>query len=188
VVLRPEVPVARWPELPLAAGCAVAEALEAEAGVSAALKWPNDVLVGDRKLAGILADGATGAAGGPLVVLGIGVNVSQGEGDWPPELAGRARSLAGETARVTRAGLLGAVLARLAAWYGVLLDEGFDPVRAAWRQRGLFGARVPLPAGEGTAVDLAPGGELVVRREDGQTVLLVSAEDGRGRTVAAGRR
>lgn len=186
VVLRPSLPVARWPEIPLTAGCAVAEGLEAAAGVSAALKWPNDVLVGGRKLAGILAEGAAGAP--PLVVLGIGVNVSQGEADWPPELAGRARSLAGEAARVTRAGLLGAVLARLAAWYGVLLEEGFDPVRAAWRQRGLFGARVVLPAGEGTAVDLASGGELVVRREDGQTVLLVSAEDGRARPVAAGAR
>ena len=116
VVLRPRLPVARWPEIPLAAGCAVAEGLERAAGVTAALKWPNDVLVAGRKLAGILAEGVAGTP--PLVVLGVGVNVSQGEADWPPDLAGRARSLADLAAPVTRAELLGAVLARLEAWYG----------------------------------------------------------------------
>ncbi len=186
VILRPRLPVVRWPEIPLAAGCAVAEALERAAGVTAALKWPNDVLVAGRKLAGILAEGVAGTP--PLVVLGVGVNVSQGEADWPPDLAGRARSLADLAAPITRAELLGAVLARLEAWYGTLHDEGFEPVRAAWRLRGLLGTRVALPAGEGTAVDLAPGGELVVRREDGRTVLLVTAEDGRARPVPAGAR
>jgi BirA family biotin operon repressor/biotin-[acetyl-CoA-carboxylase] ligase len=186
VVLRPPLPVARWPEIPLAAGCAVAEALEGAAGVAASLKWPNDVLVAGRKLAGILAEAVAGAP--PLVVLGIGVNVSQRETDWPPDLAARAQSLAGLAAPVTRRELLTAVLARLNAWYAVLLDEGFEAVRIAWRQRGLLGTRVRLPAGEGTAVDLAPRGELIVRRADGQTVLLVSAEDVRGARAGAGAR
>ena len=186
VVLRPPLPVTRWPEIPLAAGCAVAEGLEGAAGVTAALKWPNDVLVDGRKLAGILAEGIAGPP--PLVILGVGVNVSQADADWPSDLAGRARSLADVAAPVTRVAVLSAVLARLEAWYGRLLAEGFEPVRAAWRLRGLLGVRVLLPAGEGTAVDLAPGGELVVRREDGQTVLLVTAEDGRARPVAAGAR
>ena len=68
---------------------------------------------------------------------------------------------------------------RLAAWYGVLLDEGFEPVRAAWRHRGLLGLRVPLPDGEGTTVDLGPGGELVVRRDDGRLAHLVGFPEGR---------
>lgn len=186
VVLRPRLPVARWPEIPLAAGCAVAEGLEAVAPVTAGLKWPNDVLVAGRKLSGILAEGI--ASTPSLVVLGIGVNVAQSEADWPPELAGRARSLAGLGAPVAREHLLATVLARLDAWYGVLLDEGFEPVRAAWRRRGLLGTRVALAEGEGTAVDLAPGGELVVRREDGQTVLLVTTEEGRPGPVRAGSR
>jgi BirA family biotin operon repressor/biotin-[acetyl-CoA-carboxylase] ligase len=184
IVLRPRLPVARWPEIPLAAGCAVAEGLEAVAPVATGLKWPNDVLVAGQKLAGILAEGV--ASTPSLVVLGIGVNVSQAEADWPPDLAGRARSLAGLGAPVAREPLLAAVLARLDAWYGALLDEGFEPVRAAWRRRGLLGTRVALADGGGTAVDLAPGGELVVRREDGRTVLLVAAEHGRPGQVGAG--
>jgi BirA family transcriptional regulator, biotin operon repressor / biotin---[acetyl-CoA-carboxylase] ligase len=176
--------VSRWPEIPLAAGCAVAEGLEAGARVSAELKWPNDVLVAGGKVAGILAEGV--ASTPSLVILGIGVNVSQQETDWPPNLVGRTRSLAGLGAPVSRETLLETLLARLDAWYSVLLNDGFSPVRAAWRRRGLLGGRVALTDGEGTTVDLGPGGELVVRRDDGRIVsLFVPAEDHPER-VAAG--
>jgi BirA family biotin operon repressor/biotin-[acetyl-CoA-carboxylase] ligase len=176
--------VARWPEIPLAAGCAVAEGLETVAPVSARLKWPNDVQVGGRKLAGILAEGVAGSS--PLVILGIGVNVSQRESDWPPDLAASAGSLASLGAALTREKLLAALLGRLAGWYGVLLDEGFEPVRAAWRRRGLLGLRVPLPDGEGTTVDLGPGGELVVRRDDGRLARLIAPPEGRPERAGAG--
>ena len=184
-VLRPGIPVSRWGEIPLAAGCAVAEALESAADVPVALKWPNDVLVEGRKVAGILAEGVAGTPS--LVVVGIGVNVSQRDGDWPPDLARRARSLAGLGLTVAREVLLAAILARLGAWYGALHDEGLGPVREAWRRRGLLGAPVPLAGGEGVAVDLAPGGQLLVRTADGRTVLLVAAEDAGPLEVGAGR-
>jgi len=172
VILRPHLPVSRWPEIPLAAGCAIAEGLEALAQVPATLRWPNDVLVAGGKVAGILAEGVAGSS--PLVILGIGVNVSQRDTDWPAGLAGRARSLAGLGAPVPRETLLATLLGQLGAWYGVLLDESFEPVRAAWRRRGLLGLRVPLPDGEGTTVDLGPNGELVVRRDDGRLEHLVA--------------
>jgi BirA family biotin operon repressor/biotin-[acetyl-CoA-carboxylase] ligase len=186
VVLRPSLPVARWPEIPLATGCAVAEGLESVAPVSARLKWPNDMLVGGRKLAGILAEGVAGTS--PLVILGIGVNVSQRDSDWPPDLAATACSLASLGASVPRETLLAAILVRLAGWYGRLLDEGFEPVRAAWRRRGLLGLRVPVSDGEGTTVDLGPGGELVVRRDDGRLVRLVAAPESRPERAGAGTR
>ena len=184
VVLRPRFPVCRWPEIPLAAGCAVAEGLEAIAPVSVALKWPNDVLVAGRKLAGILVEGV--ATTPSLVIVGIGVNVSQQDADWPPGLAGRARSLAGLGAPVRRETLLAALLGRLDAWYHVLDDEGFEPVRAAWRRRGLLGARLALAEGEGTAVDLGPRGELVARRDDGRIVRVVAPPADRPEAVTAG--
>jgi len=184
VILRPRLPVARWPEIPLAAGCAVAESLEALSQLSVTLKWPNDVLVADGKLAGILAEGV--ATSPSLVILGIGVNVSQQETDWPPNLAGRVRSLAGLGVSVPREELLPALLAHLDSWYGVLLDEGFEPVRTAWRRRGHLGTRVALPDGEGTTVDLGPGGELVVRRDDGRTARLFAAPEDRPERVGAG--
>jgi BirA family biotin operon repressor/biotin-[acetyl-CoA-carboxylase] ligase len=172
VILHPALPLARWPEIPLAAGCAVAEGLEAVAPVSAKLKWPNDVLVDGWKLAGILAEGVAGVA--PHVVLGVGVNVSQRDADWPADLAGRARSLAGLGRAVSREELLADILARLDVWYGVLHNEGFEPVRDSWRRRGLLGLQVSLADGKGTSIDLGPRGELVVQRADGRHERLVA--------------
>lgn len=173
-LLRPPLPPARWPELTLAAGCAVAEALEAAAGLGTRLKWPNDVLVGDRKLAGVLAEGVVGDAS--FVVLGIGVNVAQRRGEWPGDLARRAVSLAELDRAVERGGLLEAILARLAARYAGLLAEGLGPVREAWRARAAFGGRVERPGVAGVAVDLAPDGALVVRADDGKTVAVTTGE------------
>jgi BirA family transcriptional regulator, biotin operon repressor / biotin---[acetyl-CoA-carboxylase] ligase len=181
VVLRPSLPIARWPEIPLMAGCAIAEGMEAVGPLTAELKWPNDVVVEDRKVAGILAEGVASRPG--LVLLGIGVNVAQRDADWPAALASRARSLAALGAPVRREPLLEALLGRLATWYAVLLEEGFEPVRAAWRRRGRLGDRVGLPDGEGTAVDLGPGGELLVRRDDGRLVSLVTPPEGRAERV-----
>src|SRR4051812_16300557 len=80
VLLRPAIPVERRHVLVMTAGLAMAEALEAETGVAAGLKWPNDLLVGGRKLAGILAE-----ASGDALVIGIGVNLEWT--DVPPDLA-----------------------------------------------------------------------------------------------------
>ena len=89
VLLRPRAPAAA-PLLPLLVGLAVCRAVEvAMGGASAALKWPNDVLVGGRKAAGVLCEGA----GEDTVIAGIGINVRQGEADFPEELRTSAVSL-----------------------------------------------------------------------------------------------
>lgn len=173
-LLRPPLAPARWPELMLAAGCAVAEGLGALTGLALRLKWPNDVLAEDRKLAGILAEGVVGPA--PFVVLGIGVNGTQGPGDWPAHLANRAVSLAGLGCPVTRGAALAAVLGRLAARYEELLHAGLAPAREAWRRRGAFGARVEAHGVRGVALDLAPDGALLVRADDGETVAIATGE------------
>lgn len=176
VVLRPCLPPARWPEIALAAGCAVAEGIESVAGVAPQLKWPNDVLLGGRKVAGILAEGVVGRT--PVVILGVGVNVSQPDGAWPPELHDRATALAAVAPAVTRPLLLAAILRRIETWHGILLDEGFGPVRTAWRARGRLGDRVRLGVEEAVAVDLAPDGGLVVRRDDGTSAVILCRDDG----------
>jgi len=174
-VLRPPLDSSRWPELTLTAGCAVAEAVESTAGVAVRLKWPNDVLVDHRKVAGILAEGVLGED--PFVVLGIGVNVLQRGADWPPDLSSRAVSLAALGSAVGREALLAAILARVAARYDDLLTRGFGVVREAWRHRAVFGERMASPNGDAVSLDLAPSGGLVVRRDDGTTTTLVSSDE-----------
>jgi BirA family transcriptional regulator, biotin operon repressor / biotin---[acetyl-CoA-carboxylase] ligase len=113
VLLRPRVDAARLPELSLIAGGAVAEAIAEVTGIEPAIKFPNDVLIGGRKVAGILAE-----ASGGRVVLGIGVNANQTEQQLPVETQLPPTSLRLETGEaVDRAQLLAAILAQLERAY-----------------------------------------------------------------------
>jgi BirA family biotin operon repressor/biotin-[acetyl-CoA-carboxylase] ligase len=113
VLLRPAVEPAGLPELSLVAGGAVAEAIADVTGIEPAIKFPNDVLIGGRKVAGILAESSEGR-----VVLGIGVNVNQTQAQLPPNTVTEATSLRIETgAPVDRAQLLAAILLRLERAY-----------------------------------------------------------------------
>ncbi len=119
VNLRPPVPTERLPELSIVAGRAVVDAVAATTGISAELKFPNDLLVGGRKVAGILAEARDGR-----VVLGIGINVNLEEAELPVDVATPATSLLVETGgRIPRAALLAAVLERLEARYDEWVSE-----------------------------------------------------------------
>ena len=114
--------------LTLAAGVAIAEGIAAATGLRADLKWPNDLQVARRKLAGILAEGAAGQQ----VVLGYGINIAATA--FPPELSGRTTSLESEVGRaVDRASVLVETLVALSARYEDLLNGRFDVILDAWR-------------------------------------------------------
>jgi BirA family biotin operon repressor/biotin-[acetyl-CoA-carboxylase] ligase len=156
VLLRPEMPPSGWGWLPLLTGVAVARALRTQAGVDAVLKWPNDVLVGGRKVCGVLAE----AVGPGAVVVGIGLNVTTRREELPTELA---TSLQLEGASTTdRDTLLRAVLREVAA---VTLDlaAGAGAYRALCSTIGQQ-VRVELPGGavEGRAEAVDDDGRLVV--------------------------
>jgi BirA family biotin operon repressor/biotin-[acetyl-CoA-carboxylase] ligase len=171
VLLRPTVPAAWWPWLPLLTGHAVCTALRT-AGFDATVKWPNDVLLGERKVAGILVERVE-TPSGPAAVVGIGLNVGMTADELPvPE----ATSLAMEGEAPDRTQLL-----------GLLLDTLWDSY-VAWQEGGDAGAArlaaayagscatvgrdvsVALPSGEtltGRAVEIDPSGRLVVSSGDG---------------------
>lgn len=117
VLLRPPVDPPRLPELSLVAGGAVAEAIADVTGIDPAIKFPNDVLVGGRKVAGVLAEATEGR-----VVLGIGVNANQATEELPADAQTEPTSLRLELGEpVDRAALLAAILARLEAAYDTWL-------------------------------------------------------------------
>lgn len=157
VLVRPELPTVQWPWLPLWTGLAVATALRARAEVPAELKWPNDVLVGERKVCGVLAEvPVPGAA-----VLGVGLNVTTRADELPHDRAGSLQ-LAG-AATTDRDTLLRAVLRSLR-------EVLADPVAAREGYRAACGTlgrrvRVELPGDrsvEGTAEAVDDDGRLVV--------------------------
>ena len=177
-VVDPELPDAHWPWLPLLAGVAVADAVRRATALVTSLKWPNDVLVGDRKLAGILVERVTGPAG-PVAIVGVGINVHQTELPVP-----HATSLTLEGATLDRADLLEAVLAGVAGELAGWRSSGGDPagLRASYRaQCGTLGldVRVELPGGEtveGRAEDVDELGRLVVRGPGGETRALSAGD------------
>jgi BirA family biotin operon repressor/biotin-[acetyl-CoA-carboxylase] ligase len=113
VLLHPRPPMVIWPELSLVAGDAVSAAVRAETGTEAEVSHPNDVLIEGRKVAGILAEASVGR-----VVLGIGLNVNQADGELPAETPKPPTSLRVETGREwPRAPLLAAILLELESRY-----------------------------------------------------------------------
>jgi BirA family biotin operon repressor/biotin-[acetyl-CoA-carboxylase] ligase len=160
IILRPRLTPARLPMLSLAAGIAVAESLERVTGLAPRLKWPNDVLVDGRKLAGILLESRTGGA--PLVVLGIGVNLAQRA--FAADLADRATSVVLASGRAVEPdALLGPLLDALDAWRARLETEGGAPIRERWRSLAdTLGRRVSIDGVVGVAADVDEDGALIV--------------------------
>ncbi len=119
----------------LAAGVALAEAIDTATGLRPEIKWPNDLLVGRRKVAGILAEGVAGSARHDRIDrAGYGINV--GATEFGPELGDRATSLEREVGRpVNRALLCAETLAAFAARYEDLLEGRFDAILDSWRDR-----------------------------------------------------
>ncbi|HSF25919.1 MAG TPA: biotin--[acetyl-CoA-carboxylase] ligase [Actinomycetes bacterium] len=183
MLLRPPVPARRWGWLSLLVGLAATDAVRRVAELDAVLKWPNDVLVGERKLAGVLIE-RVDAPPGPAAVVGIGLNVSLAEDELPVPEATSLRVAGAEVIDrdpLLRA-LLRAVAGRYEAWVGADGDATACGLRAAYVDRCMTLGRpvtVHLPAGRregGVAGSVDETGALVVRRDDG-TDLTVTAGD-----------
>lgn len=178
VLLRPSPAAAS--RLPLAAGVAVADAVR-EHGVPARLKWPNDVLVDDRKLAGILCESASGAGTIDWVALGIGVNVELDPATLPPELRGQTASLRALGASCSLPEAAASVLAALRVWYDALVSHP-ESVIDAWRARSAAWWGKPVEVRTmselftGRAVDVDAEGALLVTTPDGQTRRVLSGD------------
>ena len=171
VLLRPPA-AAVTPQLSLVAGLAAAEAVESATGLPAALKWPNDVVLGGRKVAGVLLE-----ASADEVACGIGVNVARA----PAAAAAGAlpaTSLAAETgARHDRAELLAALLETLEQRYRDWREGGLERVLPELARRHfLHGRAVVVDAGAGRAGAIAPDGRLEVELDAGGRRLVESGE------------
>ncbi len=171
VLLRPErQPL---PQLSLVAALAVAEAIEEETGCETAVKWPNDVLVGGRKVAGILLE-----ASGGSVIVGIGVNVNQTAEELPATARHPPCSLRTATARAHDRGVvLAAVLGRLELRYAAWSREGLPPLVPHLEARNcLRGREVVVDGSAGRAGRIAPEGGLEVRLSSGEAIVVGSGE------------
>jgi len=172
VVLRPELPPSRAAELTLVSAVALAETLR-DAGVKAEIKWPNDVQVGGKKIAGILTELSADTEKVHFVIVGVGVNLNCEAEDLAPEVRELATSLkAARGQRVLRALFTAALWTRLETWLDRHAAEGFGPVREAWRSLSSTLGQEVLVKSEskelrGIAEDIDDAGALLIRRSDG---------------------
>jgi BirA family biotin operon repressor/biotin-[acetyl-CoA-carboxylase] ligase len=166
--------------LTLASGVALAEAIRETTGLPAEIKWPNDLVVGRRKLAGILAEGSAQGAELEYVILGFGVNIRPVT--YPPDVARRATSIEAELGRPIDRGLLFArALERMSASREALRAGEIGGVLDRWRRMSpsAVGARIEWRAPGGTVMGRTAGldgdGALLVER-DGRIERVVSGE------------
>jgi BirA family transcriptional regulator, biotin operon repressor / biotin---[acetyl-CoA-carboxylase] ligase len=168
LLLKPP-PARNAPELSLVAGVAVADTLERATGLSVQVKWPNDVMLRRRKVAGCLAEGRDGA-----VVLGIGVNVNQ-TSEQLPEGAGSLRTLVGR--EWDREALLSSLLDDLDLRYAEWRTGGLDAIYEGLAPRDfLRGRRVSVNGTSGVAAKIARDGRLEIEVGHGEVVTVESGE------------
>ena len=173
LVLRPRLPAPRLPVLTLALGLGVAEGIEQACKVACDLRWPNDVLLSDKKCSGVLVEASVEQQGPSCVIVGVGINVNHEA--MPRDLVDIATSLRIETGcEYDREEVLDAVLRGMERYYGVFLDDGPDAILAAFTKKSsyAFDKKVAVVNGGaetlGTTAGLDPSGVLLLRKADGQ--------------------
>ncbi len=179
LLLRPAFPMPLWVRLTTWAGVCVAAAIERATGLSAQVKWPNDVLIAGKKIAGILTECSSDTTRAMFAVVGIGVNVNHEA--MPAEIADCAASLRQLTGRkLDRSALTAAIVTELAARLPEV-DAHFDRILAeAARRSSILGKWIRLEAAatfyEGCAESLDADGNLLLRLADGSLRTMTSGE------------
>ncbi len=181
ILLRPAIIPAEAPQLSLVAGVAVAAALEG-LGVKPRIKWPNDLLLEGRKVAGVLTEIEAEADRVRFVVVGIGVNLNSRLEHFPLELHDKATSVGLVTGRpIERAKFAAELLAEMERCYDGYRATGFAPIAAAWNRRAaLTGRQIRVSGASGETAGVCAG-------IDGDGALLLDdQESGARQRILAG--
>lgn len=180
ILLRPKIQPKHIPLITLMAGVAVSDTLS-DIGLKPDIKWVNDVLIGEKKISGILAE-TTESPAGMAVVVGIGINVRPA--DLPPEIAERATSIEEELGRGFEIAELAERLTRFIGYFYDMLSGENGPalITAEWRRRSSYfsGKRVRVKTGDGVITGITDGleenGSLRLRLEGSRISIIQAGE------------
>ncbi|HEX3012491.1 MAG TPA: biotin--[acetyl-CoA-carboxylase] ligase [Syntrophomonadaceae bacterium] len=182
IILRPQVPLRDISKISLIAALAVAETIEAELNLKPLIKWPNDILINNRKAAGILAEAVTDMDSVEYIVIGIGLNINNQIQDFPQEFQARATSAMAECgAAISRAKVLRGLLKRFEYNYFLFKGNGFSQILEEIKDRSIvIGQEVRLDTVNacliGQAMDIDNNGFLLVRDQAGTIHTIMSGE------------
>ncbi|ASB88733.1 bifunctional biotin--[acetyl-CoA-carboxylase] synthetase/biotin operon repressor [Bacillus sonorensis] len=173
LILRPEIPVQKTPQLTLLAAVAIVQAIEEQTGIVAEIKWPNDILINGKKAVGILTELQAEADQVHSVIVGTGINVNQHADDFPGELQETATSLRIESGeKIDRAALIQTILLTFEKRYSDYLTHGFKPIKLLWESYAItlhrqLTARTLSGTFHGKALGIDDEGVLLLETSDG---------------------
>lgn len=182
LILRPQILLQDAPKITLVAALALVKAIRATTGLSVTIKWPNDIVYQDYKVAGILTEMSGELDRVKYLVVGMGINVNTQQPDFPEELRTIATSLAIQTSQKhSRVGLIQAILKHFEELYLVFLSGDFPSILAEWKANcstlgkeiRVSGLRESLT---GKALDVAIDGTLQLQLADGTIMSVVSGD------------
>ncbi len=182
VILRPNIPPHQASLLTLMAAVATAEAIEKYSGLNPLIKWPNDILLRNRKVAGLLNEIRSEGDRIDFIILGIGINLNMAEKQLPREIRRLATSLKIEKGEsVSRKEFLQLLLKALEEWYEIFLKEGGERVLKVWREKSKIKGRTIRVTSfgqslTGRAVDVDSEGALILRLRKGERRRIVAGD------------
>ena len=182
VLLRPNLSPSRAPRITLMTAGATAEALLSRVQIDLKIKWPNDIMVTGRKLAGILTEISADMDVVNYIVVGLGLNVNTPADKFSRELRGRATSLYIETGeKLSRTGLIRDWLLQFEKYYEMFRENDFSPIMARWQQlSGFIGQKIKVDVvgqthvGKVTRID--EDGVLILKDEQGRSIRIFSGD------------
>src|SRR3990170_6242435 len=182
IVLRPSIMPLFAPQLTLVSAVAVAEAISKYSQKTPEVKWPNDILINSKKVAGILTEMNSETDRINFVIIGIGVNINMTRKMFPEELRPIATSLKEEIGKeISRIDFIQTLYLNLETWYKRYLKHGFEPIRRAWTGYFNMAGRVVKvrqmdKAIVGVAMGIDDNGELLLREKSGNITRIISGD------------
>jgi BirA family biotin operon repressor/biotin-[acetyl-CoA-carboxylase] ligase len=182
LILRPAMPPGEAPRITLVTGVAAAEALLSVTPLEARIKWPNDILIKGKKIAGILTEISTEMDEIDHIVVGVGMNVNLEAGSLDEEIRETATSILIETGEVfPRVKLIRAFLKKFETCYEILLSQGFNPIRERWKELSdSLGRQITVDmigrTRAGEFIDIDAEGVLILKDDRGEHHRIVSGD------------
>lgn len=182
LILRPNIPLPKAPQLTLLAAVAIVQAIEGLTELSPEIKWPNDILISGKKVTGILTELQAEADRINSIIIGIGMNVNQVEEDFPVELKKIATSLRIEQGKeISRAAMVREIFNNMEKLYNLYLAEGFLPIKLLWESYAIsvgreITARTLMQTIVGKALGITDEGVLMIEDKQGVTHHVYSAD------------
>ncbi|OEH93425.1 biotin--[acetyl-CoA-carboxylase] ligase [Bacillus solimangrovi] len=182
VILRPNIQMHKAPQLTLLTAVSVVRGIKKSTGIECQIKWPNDILINEKKCVGILTEMQADADRIRAVIIGIGINVNHRTDHFPEELQQIATSLAIEKGEeINRASVMQAILKEMEDLYEDYLKEGFSLVKTLWEANAVsigkrIRARMMNETVEGYAKGITGDGVLLLETDDGKIRQIYSAD------------